>query len=89
MAADRDELSQGTVLKGNLEGQINVLKEQIHTEEMNQEHLEHRRDVIKEELAAKNQQLDSYREELKAMGGQVRDALKRQEEAGSPPGGTG
>ena len=83
MAADRDELSQGTVLKGNLEGQINVLKEQIHTEEMNQEHLEHRRDVIKEELAAKNQQLDSYREELKAMGGQVRDALKRQEEAGA------
>ena len=79
MAADRDELSQGTVLKGNLEGQINVLKEQIHTEEMNQEHLEHRRDVIKEELAAKNQQLASY----KAMGDQVRDAVKRQEEAGA------
>ena len=83
MAADRDELSQGTVLKGNLEGQINVLKEQIHTEEMNQEHLEHRRDVIKEELAAKNQQLASYREERKAMGDQVRDAVKRQEEAGA------
>lgn len=83
MAADRDELNQGTVLKGNLEGQINVLKEQIHTEEMNQEHLEHRRDVIKEELAAKNQQLASYREERKAMGDQVRDAVKRQEEAGA------
>ena len=83
MAADRDELSQGTVLKGNLEGQINVLKEQIHTEEMNQEHLEHRREVITGELAAKNQQLASYKEELKAMGDQVRDALKRQEEAGA------
>ena len=71
------------MLKGNLEGQINVLKEQIHTEEMNQEHLEHRRDVIKEELAAKNQQLASYREERKAMGDQVRDAVKRQEEAGA------
>ena len=43
---------------------------------MNQEHLEHRRDVIKEELAAKNQQLASYREERKAMGDQVRDAVK-------------
>ena len=83
MAAGRDELSRGTVQKGNLEGQINVLNEQIHTEEMNQEHLEHRRDVITGELAAKNQQLASYKEELTAMGSQVRDALKRQEEAGA------
>ena len=89
MAADRDELSQGTVLKGNLEGQINVLKEQIHTEEMNQEHLEHRRDVIKEELAAKNQQLASYREERKAMGDQVRDAVKAPGGSRSPSWGPG
>ena len=78
MAADRDELSQGTVLKGNLEGQINVLKEQIHTEEMNEEHLSSRRTVITGELEVKKGQLSSYEEEYSLMDAQVSDARERQ-----------
>ena len=35
ITSDRQELNQATVSKGSLEGQINVLNEQIHTEEMN------------------------------------------------------
>lgn len=42
----RENLSGSTVLKGKLEGQINVLKEQIHTAEMTDEHLKDRLDSI-------------------------------------------
>ena len=80
---NREALNQGTVLKGNLEGQINVLGEQIHTEEMNQEHLEHRRSVITEELSAKGEELSSYKEEYGTMDTQVKDARRRQDEAGA------
>ena len=83
ITADREEFSKGTVQKGSLEGQINVLNEQIHTEEMNQEHLDHRRSVITGDLTSKEEQLSGYREEFGAMDLQVKDALTRQEEAGA------
>lgn len=39
ITAIRENLSHSTVLKGKLEGQINVLNEQIHTAELTDEHL--------------------------------------------------
>ncbi|MCC8024627.1 MAG: chromosome segregation protein SMC [Clostridium sp.] len=78
---DRNELNQGTVLQGNLEGRINVLNEQIHTEEINEEHLKNRRGVITEELKSRREQLLSYDEDLEEAAAQVKDALESQEEA--------
>ncbi|MDY3230907.1 MAG: chromosome segregation protein SMC [Clostridiaceae bacterium] len=77
----RDELNQGTVLRGSLEGQINVLNEQIHTEELNEEHLKNRRGAITEELKNRRDQLASYDEELEHACAQVKRALECQEEA--------
>ena len=81
MSSGREALNQETVLKGNLEGRINVLKEQIHTEEINQEHLESRRQAICSDLETREGQLRDYgaqRGELEVQGAQVAD---RNEEA--------
>ena len=63
----RENLSGSTVLKGKLEGQINVLKEQIHTAEMTDEHLKDRLDSIEKDTQDRLAQKDVYgreREEL-------------------------
>ncbi len=81
MSSGREALNQETVLKGNLEGRINVLKEQIHTEEINQEHSESRRQAICSDLETREGQLRDYgaqRGELEVQGAQVAD---RNEEA--------
>lgn len=81
ITADREALNRETVSRGSLEGQINVLGEQIHTEEMNEEHLSNRRSVITSELEAKKGQLSSYEEEHSHMKAQVTDAKERQGKA--------
>lgn len=81
ITADREALNRETVSRGSLEGQINVLGEQIHTEEMNEEHLSNRRSVITGELEAKKGQLSSYEEEHSHMKAQVTDAKERQGKA--------
>ncbi|MBS1484991.1 MAG: AAA family ATPase, partial [Clostridium sp.] len=78
ITADRETLNRETVSRGSLEGQINVLNEQIHTEEMNEEHLSSRRTVITGELEVKKGQLSSYEEEYSLMDAQVSDARERQ-----------
>ena len=63
----RENLNGSTVLKGKLEGQINVLKEQIHTAEMTDEHLKDRLDSIEKDTQDRLAQKDVYgreREEL-------------------------
>ena len=81
ITADRESLNRETVSKGSLEGRINVLGEQIHTEEMNEEHLSNRRTVITGELESKKGQLSSYEEEYAYMKDQVKEAKERQGEA--------
>lgn len=56
----RENLSGSTVLKGKLEGQINVLKEQIHTAEMTDEHLKDRLDSIEKDTQDRLAQKDVY-----------------------------
>ena len=63
----RDELNNATVIKGKLEGQINVLKEQIHSAEMTDEHLQERLDALdrdREERILARQGYENEREEL-------------------------
>lgn len=51
--AGKQALTAANVEKGNLEGRINVLHEQINTEKMNSEHIENRLAAIMEELKEK------------------------------------
>lgn len=82
LGGDREALNRETVSKGSLEGRINVLNEQIHTEEMNEEHLRSRRIAITGELETKKAQHSSYQEECGRMDARVTEARERQDEAG-------
>ncbi len=53
-------LSQAQMLRQNLEGQINVLNEQIRTEQMHAEHIRTRMEAIDRELEEKNYQIVHY-----------------------------
>ncbi len=66
---------------GNLEGQIDVIKEQIRTEELNAEHIKNRTAAIDEELAAKEKEQGSIRQEREALGTRIREVLERLSDA--------
>ena len=63
LTAGRNLLNQETVDKGSLEGQINVLHEQINTEKMNGEHLKNRVEAIEKELHERQEELEAYGKE--------------------------
>lgn len=56
----REELGNTTVLKGKLEGQINVLKEQIHTAEQSEEHFRSRQEAINQDKAKRKEEQAVY-----------------------------
>ena len=76
----REGLNHSTVTKGKLEGQINVLNEQIHTAQMTDEHLKSRLDSIdreKEERIKSRETYEKERAELEnelAAAGQEKEA---------------
>lgn len=77
----REELGNTSVLKGKLEGQINVLKEQIHGAEQNEEHFASRREVVLKDKAERESEFAVYEEQAKeleqqlAAAGEKRDAV--------------
>ncbi|WP_075718660.1 chromosome segregation protein SMC [Roseburia sp. 499] len=60
IAALREEIGNTTVLKGKLEGQINVLKEQIHTAEQSEEHFRSRQEAINRDKGQRQEQKAAY-----------------------------
>lgn len=72
---ERTALSDTSVMRGRLEGQINVLKEQILSAEGNEEHLKNRQASLKEQIAEK----DSEKEEILSGKKQFDDALSEME----------
>ena len=66
---------------GNLEGQINVLREQIHAEELNAEHIKNRTAAIDEELSAKNKEQEALKEEREALGNKIQVVLEHLSDA--------
>lgn len=81
LADIRSKDAQNTILKGNLEGQINVLKEQINTERMNAEHIGNRIEAVQKAMGEKESQIDSYEKERSSLSSQKEEALGRQTEA--------
>ena len=78
---EREKLNQAEMLKGNLEGQINVLREQINSEQMHAEHISSRIQVIDQDKKEKEQELSRYRMDHKAIAGEEETSRKKQEEA--------
>ncbi len=67
----REELGNTSVLKGKLEGQINVLKEQIHGARQSEEHFASRREAVLADKAERESSLSVYQEQEKDLAGQL------------------
>ncbi len=76
LAVLREELGNTTVLKGKLEGQINVLKEQIHALQQSEEHFQTRQEEINRDKSERAEQQKRFQKEL----AQANDLLKSVEE---------
>ncbi len=81
LTGKREEHTGAGMLKGNLEGQIGVLKEQINTEKMNAEHIASRMAAIDGELQEKSGQMAGYEKERDEVDAEAEACLKRQTEA--------
>lgn len=77
----RENLSNSTVMKGKLEGQINVLNEQIHTAEMTDEHLQSRLDSIDRDKQERVKAKESYEQEKAGLDDQLAAAEQKSQEA--------
>lgn len=76
LAALREELGDTTVLKGKLEGQINVLKEQIHALQQSEEHFKTRQEEIERDKTERTEQKENFHKELQ----EANELLKSVEE---------
>lgn len=77
----RENLSNSTVMKGKLEGQINVLNEQIHTAEMTDEHLQSRLDSIDRDKEERVKAKESYEQEKAGLDEQLAAVELKSQEA--------
>ena len=78
---NRSALTDTSMLRGKLEGEINVLKEQIHSARNNEEHLKQRREAVLNEIAAKNQDKEGILSDKGQIDEQVTEIEKKRDEA--------
>ncbi len=84
LTKSRELLNQENLKKGSLEGQINVLNEQINTEKMNVEHLKNRMAAIGEEMGRRQEKLLEYGGEAKSLSvktDEISESQRRAEDA--------
>lgn len=77
ITATRDAIAGTSVTKGKLEGEINVLKEQIHTAQMSDEHYRSRIDAIGTERTQRESQKVSYIAEKSGLDEQLSAITKK------------
>ena len=77
----REKANQNQLLKQQLEGDINVLREQINTAKLNEEHLQNRKDAIQTELESKSAQKEKENLELEQLRSQLLKAAEEEEDA--------
>lgn len=75
------QLNETTLLKQQLEGQIEVLKEQINTARMNDEHLAQRSNTVCQELRERKEKLEGIASEKKEIQGQLSEKKQQEQEA--------
>ena len=78
---NRSALTDTSMLRGKLEGEINVLKERIHSARNNEEHLKQRREAVLNEIAAKNQDKEGILSDKGQIDEQVAEIEKKRDEA--------
>ncbi|MDO4330778.1 MAG: chromosome segregation protein SMC [Lachnospiraceae bacterium] len=81
LTESRSRFNQENMKKGGLEGQINVLNEQINTEKMNAEHLKSRMDTLDTEIIERQNQLEEYASEKSGLSDKVARILEQQKDA--------
>ena len=70
----KNRLNETNLLKQQLEGQINVLREQINTARMNDEHYDNRLNTVQSEINMRKEQKASFEEEKKNLSEKLREA---------------
>ena len=78
---NRNLLSESSVLRGKLEGQINVYKEQIHSAESNEQHFYTRKESVEKEIAAKEAEKAELLKDKAKIDATVADIVKVRDEA--------
>ncbi len=78
---NRTILSESSVLRGKLEGQINVYKEQIHSAESNEKHFHTRKDSVEAEIAAKEAEKAELLKDKAKIDATVADITQVRDEA--------
>ncbi|MCM1257694.1 MAG: chromosome segregation protein SMC [Roseburia sp.] len=77
----RENLGNSTILKGKLEGQINVLNEQIKAAEMSDEHFSSQMEALNSEREEKTKQKEDYEAEKKELDTQLSLVSERRAKA--------
>ena len=72
----KNQLNETTLLKQQLEGQINVLKEQINTARMNDEHYDNRVSTVRVEIQTRQEQKSSLKQEQENLREKLRQAFQ-------------
>lgn len=78
---NRNLLSESSVMRGKLEGQINVYKEQIHSAENNEQHFHTRKESVEKEIAAKEEEKAELLKDKAKIDATVADITKVRDEA--------
>lgn len=79
IAATRDEISGTSVTKGKLEGEINVLKEQIHAAQMSDEHYRSRMDAIGTQREEREAQKADYETQKETLGSSLETITQKRQ----------
>ncbi|MBE5865554.1 MAG: chromosome segregation protein SMC [Lachnospiraceae bacterium] len=69
----RTQMTDTGLLRGKLEGEINVLKEQINSAKGSEAHLNNRKSALQEEIATREQEKKGILEEKQGIDDQVRE----------------
>ncbi|NLL79830.1 MAG: chromosome segregation protein SMC [Clostridiales bacterium] len=77
----RDHLANSSVLRGKLEGEINVLREQIHSAKANEEHFKNRLQAVQSEIQTREEEKTGILEQKKGIDDQVNEMEAARNEA--------
>ncbi|MCM1105219.1 MAG: chromosome segregation protein SMC [Clostridium sp.] len=78
---ERTALTDTSVLRGKLEGEINVLKEQIHSAEGNKTHFQTRLDSLNEDVRLKNVEKESVLTDKKEIDERLAETVSARDRA--------
>ena len=70
---ERSNVTDAGLTRGRLEGEINVLQEQINSARGNETHLNHRKDALKEEIGTKEKDKETFLQEKEQTDRQVQE----------------